>query len=335
MNKAVAVKAFAKINLSIDILGKMENGYHSIKTVMQQVDLYDDIVIESKGKAGLFAGYKISLEINDSNNPDSNNSAEIELPQGDDNLAYRAAKIMAETYCPLKDNNITIKLVKRIPMAAGLAGGSSDAAAVMLGLCKLWNIDTPLKELFKIGADIGADIPFCITGNAKNNPSLGFSKDEIASSAALAEGIGEIITPLPSLRGWVILAKPDISVSTEYVYRQLSEYKVLPGQGKEIEIPDTEKLIDGLENNNYMQVLKSMTNVLETVSLKEYPIVVYTKNKIAEITSSQKILMSGSGPTVFAYFNDEKSTHEAFKKICDTLLGESGYKYNIQSAKLL
>ncbi len=324
MKKTASVNAYAKINLSIDVLEKMDNGYHRIETVMQQIDLSDSITIESQGRAGIYTGYRIKLIADNS-----------ELPKEEENLAYKAAKMMAEIFTPLKDNKIQITLNKRIPMAAGLAGGSSDAAAVMLGLCKLWDISIPLVELTKIGAKLGADIPFCLIGNAKNNPELGFSDDELASSAALAEGIGNILTPVPSLEGWVILARPEIPVSTQFVYEQLTPNGVLSGQDSGIERPDTQELVAGLKEKNTIQVVKNMLNVLEIVSLKEYPMIVYTKNKIHEDCMPNKALMSGSGPTVFGYYEEKDDAQKGHSLMSNILLGESGYKYDLHLAKLL
>ena len=324
MGNSITVKAYAKINLSLDVIERMDNGYHRIETVMQQINLSDDIIIESHGTAGLYKGYHIKLE-----------SADKRLPVPEDNLAYKAAKLMAEMFCPFKDNKLVIKLDKEIPMAAGLAGGSSDAAAVMLGLCKLWNIPVELENLFKIGKDLGADIPFCIAGNAYNNPHLGFAHDPKASSAALAEGIGEILTPIPSLSGWVVLAKPDISVPTPFVYQRLTAYDALPGQGGDVDRPDTQALISHIKEHNTKQITKNMLNVLETVGLKEYPIVVYTKNKIGEAGGADAILMSGSGPTVFAYYESEKDALKGYETSMDVLISNSGHKYDIYLAQLL
>lgn len=324
MKKTVCVNAYAKINLSIDVIEKLDNGYHRIETVMQQIDLSDRITIESLGTVGLYAQYKIKLYADNDM-----------LPKPEENLAYKAAKLMAETFCPFKDNKISITLNKKIPIAAGLAGGSSDAAAVMLALCKLWNIRTPLDELCKIGAKLGADIPFCIIGNAKNNPDLGFTEDELASSAALAEGIGEILTPVSSLEGWVLLARPDVSVSTREVYEKLSFHGGIRGQNSRIERPDTEELIKGLSEKNTEQIVKNMCNVLETVSLKEYPVIVYTKNKMGENCTAEKVLMSGSGPTVFCYFESGDHAKTGFSQMGDILIGDSGYRYDLHLVKLL
>ena len=324
MEKNITVNAYAKINLSLDVVERMDNGYHRIETVMQQIDLADDIIIESHGNAGLYKGYHIKLE-----------SDHKSLPEPEDNLAYKAAKLMAEMFCPFKDNKLVIKLNKKIPMAAGLAGGSSDAAAVMLGLCSMWDISIELKDLCEIGKTLGADIPFCIIGNAANNPSLGFSDDKLASSAALAEGIGEILTPVPSLAGWVVLVKPDISVPTPFVYQQLSTYDALPEQGGNIDRPDTNTLISDIKSQNTKHIVKNMINVLETVSLKEYPIVVYTKNKIGETCGADTVLMSGSGPTVFAYYECEETALKGYTTSMDVLISASGYKYEVYLAKLL
>ena len=170
---------------------------------MQAIRLHDRIRVTAKGRAGLFGGVRIRLTASDPSGQPA-----LDIPAGEDNLAYRAALCLAEHFCPTKGNQIHIHIEKSIPVAAGLAGGSADAAAVFLSLAALWHLNGGLNPLLALGAKLGADIPFCISAIASGNPDLGFSEDPLAAPAALAEGIGEILTPLPTQGGQVHLLKP-------------------------------------------------------------------------------------------------------------------------------
>lgn len=259
MNK-IKMEAYAKINLSLDVLRRREDGYHEVRMIMQQVDLKDIIQIEE---------YKngIIIETNES-----------ELPTDSTNLAYKAWDILSKRFNI--NRGVKIKIEKNIPIAAGLAGGSSDAAAVLKGLNELWNLNLKEKDLMEIGLEIGADVPYCIMGGT-----------------ALAEGIGEKLTKLKSFKNkLVLIAKPSIQVSTAYVYRNLKIEDVMKH-------PDIDNLIKNIELDNVDFVAKNMINVLETVTIKKYPIIQEIKDQMIKYNALGS-LMSGSGPTVFGIFDN-------------------------------
>lgn len=258
--KKIKIEAYAKINLSLDVLRRREDGYHEVRMIMQQVDLKDIIQIEE---------YKdgIIIETNES-----------ELPTDSTNLAYKAWYILSKRFNI--NRGVKIKIEKNIPIAAGLAGGSSDAAAVLKGLNELWNLNLKEKDLMEIGLEIGADVPYCIMGGT-----------------ALAEGIGEKLTRLKSFKNkLVLIAKPSIQVSTAYVYRNLKVEDVMKH-------PDIDNLIKNIELDNVDFVAKNMINVLETVTIEKYPIIQKIKNQMIKYNALGS-LMSGSGPTVFGIFDN-------------------------------
>lgn len=295
----ITIQAYAKINLSIDVLGKRPDGYHEVLMVMQQVDLYDTVRIswhaESIGTED--QSIRISLAANLSY-----------LPVDSRNIAYKAAEWMAGRYGGGRSGRILIDIEKRIPVAAGLAGGSADCAAVLHALNKLWELELDLAALMKAGAELGADVPFCLTGQAALNESLGLARDPMAGTCAIASGIGEKLEPVTPLRSWVLLSKPSISLSTAQVYGGLRLQEIT-------ERPNTAELAEGLREGNLYKISKNMTNVLENYSLKEYPTIVYTKNKIVQEGKAYKALMSGSGPTVFGLFTSKRKGTAAFMKL--------------------
>ena len=300
--KKVTLRAFAKINLSIDVLGKMENGYHQVDMIMQQVSLYDKVTVS----------WEPALEF--SINLSTNRKY---LPNDNRNLAFVAAEKMIEYAIANRNDTytgkITIDIEKRIPVAAGLAGGSSNCAAVLLALNHLWNLNLNVAQLSSIGAPLGSDVPFSIMGLAKSNKLLGdqMNKDPLAASCARARGTGTTIEPIRhGLEALILLTKPPIKVSTKEVYTGLRLDNI-------IERPNNEELIQGLKEKNLFKVTKNMINVLEIYTLKRYPIVMYTKNKVSETGNPLKVLMSGSGPTIFAIYtnkNKAKSAADYLKK---------------------
>jgi 4-diphosphocytidyl-2-C-methyl-D-erythritol kinase len=240
-----------------------------------------------------------------------------DFPFNERNLAARAARLFLEEYAPRFRGEIGIHVEKRIPIAAGLAGGSGDGAAVLLGLRRLLDDAADaadrasrgetIKTLMERASRLGADVPFCVMGQAALNPELGFSGDPMAATCALGEGIGDRLTPVPPLRGWVVLIKPPLSVSTARVYGALS----LPVGG---ERPDTAELLEGLASKNYGKITKNMVNVLEIPALREYPNIVCTKQFLIKYARADKVLMSGSGPTVFAWYRDRGGCETAYRK---------------------
>lgn len=264
-------KAYAKINLGLDVIGRLENGYHEVKMVMQTVGIYDELSFE-RAEAGIVI------------TTDSG-----ELPTDENNLIYKAAKLMMETYGITE--GVRIHLQKNIPIAAGMAGGSTDAAATMKGISKLFELNRPLKELRDLGVKIGADVPYCIMGGT-----------------ALAEGIGERLTPLPAAPDcYLLVAKPDINVSTKYVYEHLDAEGVA-------EHPDIDGMVKAIEDGNLQGIIERMGNVLETVTVKAHPIIDTIKTRMKELGASEA-MMSGSGPTVFGIFLEEAKARAAYEQL--------------------
>lgn len=266
MNTCVR-KAFAKINLGLDVLGTLPNGYHEVRMVMQTVDIWDELTFEKTA-----SGIAIST-----------NSEE--LPTDGDNLIYKAAGLMMEEL-GIK-GGVNIYLRKNIPIAAGMAGGSADAAAAMRGICELYGLQVEDQRLMELGVRIGADVPYCIMGGT-----------------ALAEGIGERLTELPSPPDcWLVVAKPDINVSTKYVYEHLDAVG-------DFSHPDIDGMITALKEGSLEGIVKRLGNVLEQVTVEAYPIVDDIKNGL-RASGALGTLMSGSGPTVFGIFQDKEQADTA------------------------
>jgi 4-diphosphocytidyl-2-C-methyl-D-erythritol kinase len=269
-------KAPAKINLALDVLFKRPDGYHEVEMIMTTVDLADRIELKE------IPGKNIKILSHNRFVPDDHR-----------NLAYQAAHILKERYDVNKGVSITIE--KNIPVAAGLAGGSSDAAATLRGLNRLWGLGLSLDELAEIGAEIGSDVSFCVYGGT-----------------ALAKGRGEKITHLPPPPNcWVILAKPTLGVSTADVYKRL--------QLSDMEHPDVYGMIAAIENNDYQKVCSGLGNVLEQVTLPLYPEVANIKNQMKTF-GADAVLMSGSGPTVFGLVEHDsrmQRIYNGLRGFCD------------------
>ncbi|WP_373600084.1 4-(cytidine 5'-diphospho)-2-C-methyl-D-erythritol kinase [Paraclostridium bifermentans] len=270
---SIDLKSRAKINLSIDVLGKREDGYHIVEMIMQTIDLYDQIKIEEVEENLI----KIK-------------SDSVDIPLNEDNIVYKAANLLKERFNISK--GIEISIQKNIPVAAGMAGGSSNAAAVLVGLNKLWNLGLSENELKEIGLQLGADVPFCITGGC-----------------SLAEGIGEILTDINGINEDVniLVCKPNIFVSTKEVYQSLDMKNVQKR-------PDNKKLIEALKNNDIKFVSENMVNVLEEVTSVKYKEI----NEIEEVMIKNKALgsmMSGSGPTVFGLFDNKEYAIKAKEEL--------------------
>ena len=305
MNR-IEIKAFAKINLSLDVRQKLENGFHEVEMVMQQILLNDDVLVRWRKND---AEPMVTIELR---------TNKYYLPTDERNLAYKAAMLMVAEFGGALYGNIRIDIKKRIPVAAGLAGGSSNAAAVLHGLNKLWELELSLQELCALGAKLGSDVPFCVMGQAAANDSIkeDFAGDPLACHCALATGTGTTLTPIKGLRSHLVLSKPSISVSTAAVYKGIDD-EVIAAR------PDNDELIQALSENQLKVVEKNMVNVLENFTLKRYPIVMYTKNKMQELCSSGCALMSGSGPTVFGLC---KNMNES-KSICREMLNENSESF--------
>lgn len=262
--KSIELKSRAKINLSIDVLGKREDGYHLVEMIMQTIDLYDIVKITEN-------------EINEINI----NSNSLDIPLNRNNIVYKAAKVLKDKF-NIK-SGLDIFIEKNIPVAAGMAGGSCNAAAVLVGLNKLWNLNLSEKELQEIGLTLGADVPFCISGNA-----------------ALAQGIGEELTYIKGLPKdiSILVCKPNLFVSTKDVYQGLDLYNIKNR-------PDNKLLIKYLEKGNIKLLSENMVNVLETVTSKMHNEIIDIE-KIMLGNNALGAMMSGSGPTVFGLFEKEE-----------------------------
>lgn len=307
--KKIEIKAFAKINLTLDVLGILDNGYHELSMVMQQILLCDDVLVKwieaqsaDKGSAGdpVDAGINIQLSTN-----------RKFLPTDNRNLAYRASALMAEKYGEDKNGTIRIDIKKRIPVAAGLAGGSSNAAAVLHAVNKLWDLGLDVAALCDIGKTLGSDIPFCIMGQAAGNDVLkdDFRDDPLSCHCALATGTGTDLKPITGLKSHLVLSKPNIGVSTAEVYQGIDNMIIT-------EHPDNDAMIKALAENDTKVLKKNLINVLENFTLNHYPIVMYTKNIMQGLCSTGCVLMSGSGPTVFGLCRNIGES----KAICEKML---------------
>ncbi len=262
------VKAPAKINLSLDVLRKREDGYHDVRMIMTTIDLADRLELTE------LAENRIEIV-----------SHNRYVPDDQRNLAYQAAKLIKERYGVQKGVSIVIE--KTIPVAAGLAGGSSDAAATLRGLNKLWKLGLSAEELAKIGAEIGSDVSFCVYGGT-----------------AIATGRGEQIEHIPAPPPcWVILAKPQIGVSTADVYRNL--------KADHVAHPDVDKMIQSIEQGDYEGICSSVGNVLEEVTFSMHPEVEHIKEQMKRF-GADAVLMSGSGPTVFGIVRHDSRMHRIY-----------------------
>lgn len=272
-------KAYAKVNIALDAVGKREDGYHLLRMIMQTIDLYDLIEVTENSKN------IISIACN-----------KHYVPVDERNLAFKAAKLFKEEFNIKSGVNIYIK--KNIPVAAGMAGGSTDAATVLVIMNKLFKVNASVKELKKIGLKIGADVPYCIDGGT-----------------ALCEGIGEVITPLDSFENKIlVIVKPNFGISTKEVYQDLDINKI----HKHVDI---EGVIKGIKRNDIKYVSIHMKNVLENVTLRKHSILKEIKKDLSR-NGALGAMMSGSGPTIFAFYNDMLTAQRCYEFIKDK------YKYN-------
>ena len=254
------IKAYAKINIALDVVGKRDDGYHLLRMIMQTIDLYDSIEIEK-----INSGIKLKCN-------------KHYVPTDERNLAYKAAKLFKETYSI--NDGVEIELIKNIPVSAGLAGGSTDAAGVLKLMNKIFDVNANDDELKALGLKLGADVPYCISGGT-----------------ALCEGIGEQITQLKPFKDKIlVLIKPPFGVSTKEVYRNFDLSKV-------IFHPRIKLLIESMENDDIYFVANNMKNLLENVTLKKHRVINSIKEEV-KLNGSIGTMMSGSGPTVFAFFDD-------------------------------
>lgn len=284
------LKALGKINLGLDVLGRRENGYHDVRMVMQTVYLYDRIIMKKSKTPG------IRLETN-----------LYYLPVNENNLAYQAAQMLMDEFHI--EEGVSIQLDKHIPVAAGMAGGSSNAAAVLFGMNRMFSLGLSQKELMERGVKLGADVPYCIM-----------------RGTVLAEGIGEILTPLsPMPKCYVLIAKPAISVSTKMVYEKLDSHEIE-------DHPDIDGILAGIKAGDLKKVAGSMGNVLERVTVDAYPVIDQIKKMMIK-EGALNAMMSGSGPTVFGIFEEKATARKAADAIRDARLTKQVYVTNIHNAR--
>lgn len=279
MNK-VTLRAYAKINLGLDVVRRLENGYHEVRMVMQSIDLYDKVNIYRNRTGDIRINTNLSF-----------------LPTGPDNLVYKAAALLRDEFGI--QSGVNIDLFKFIPVAAGMAGGSTDAAAVLKGMNTMFDLKLSDEELMKRGATLGADIPYCIMGGT-----------------ALTEGIGEKLTPLKACpKCYVVIGKPGVSVSTKFVYQNLK-------LDDNTVHPDIDGIIASINEDDIYGVADRLANVLETVTEEAYPVIKDIKSAMIR-EGALNAIMSGSGPTVFGLFDDlEKANH------CKEAIWKSGLTRN-------
>ncbi|MBR5516758.1 MAG: 4-(cytidine 5'-diphospho)-2-C-methyl-D-erythritol kinase [Firmicutes bacterium] len=278
----ITIKSYGKVNLSLDICGIREDGYHVLESVMHKISLCDDVNVKWTSLP------QDHIEINLTCNKRF-------LPTDDRNLAYKGAKLMIEAFGKeIGGGIVDIHIEKHLPVAAGLAGGSGNGAAVLVALNRLWELNLDTKKLCEMGAVLGADVPFCLLiQNTKYK-------------CALCEGTGTELTPIKSkLKKAVLLVKPSFGVSTKEVYQGIDNCEIE-------ERPNTESLVQAMKEQDQETIYDNMVNVLEEYTLKAYEDVQKIKDKIKAETTAEKVLMTGSGPTVFAFFD----TIAAARKAC-------------------
>ena len=281
-NYDISLKALAKINLGLDVVRRREDGYHEVRMIMQTIHLYDRLDIKRTKESGIQIQTNLSF-----------------LPVNENNLIYKAAKLLMDEFSIT--DGVSVKLDKRIPVAAGMAGGSTDAAAMLIGVNRLFSLGLTKRQLMERGVQIGADVPYCIM-----------------RGTALAEGIGEALSPLPPMvKCPVLIAKPSISVSTKFVYQNLKLDDTTIH-------PDIDLLIDDIKAKNLHDIAAHMGNVLETVTIPNYPVIDEIKKHMLS-NGAVGAMMSGSGPTVFGLFDDEDTAKKAYKAMRSSHLARQVY----------
>ena len=279
---SISLKALAKINLGLDVVRHREDGYHEVRMIMQTIHLYDKLDIAKTKEPGIAIKSNLSY-----------------VPTNESNLVYKAGKLLMDEFGITE--GVSVDLNKRIPVAAGMAGGSTDAAAMLYGMNRIFELGLSQRELMERGVKIGADVPYCLM-----------------RGTALAEGIGEKLTQLPPMvKCPVLIAKPQISVSTKFVYENLK-------LNENTVHPDIDQLVTDIQNKDLPAIAGHMGNVLETVTIPEYPIIADIKNKMME-SGAINSMMRGSGPTVFGLFADEETAKKAYKEMLSSGLAKQVY----------
>ncbi|WP_138302918.1 MULTISPECIES: 4-(cytidine 5'-diphospho)-2-C-methyl-D-erythritol kinase [Eubacteriales] len=284
------LKALGKINLGLDILGRRENGYHDVRMVMQTVYLYDRVTLEKTREPGIEISTNLPY-----------------LPVNENNIAYKAAELLRGEFGIREGIRITLE--KHIPVAAGMAGGSSNAAAVLFGMNRMFGLGLSEEGLKERGVTLGADVPYCIM-----------------RGTVLAEGIGEILTPLPPLpKCYVLIAKPPLSASTRTVYEKIDREGIKSH-------PDIDGILAGLQEGDLQQVAGSMGNVLEQVMLEEHPVLQRIKDVMIG-AGALNAMMSGSGPTVFGIFTSRGRARAAAARLKRQTPVKQAYVTNVHNVR--
>lgn len=272
---SIQMKAYGKINLSLDVTGKRADGYHDVRMIMQTVGIYDQLVLTKTDKPGIAVATNLSF-----------------LPADENNLVYKAARLLMDEFNIKSGLNINLK--KSIPVAAGMAGGSADAAAVLVGVNNMFELRLSKRNLMERGVRLGADVPYCVL-----------------RGTALAEGIGEKLTPLaPMPDCFILVAKPHINVSTAFVYKNL--------RLDTIEMhPDVDKMAEYIAAGDIGGIAQSMGNILENVTIPAYPVINDLKAMMKK-NGALNSMMSGSGPTVFGIFDDKEKADSAYAAVMNS-----------------
>lgn len=287
----ISLKALAKINLGLDVVRRREDGYHEVRMIMQTIHLFDRVNIEKTSEPGIRIKTNLSY-----------------LPVNENNLIYKAGRLLMDEFDITE--GVSVDLEKRIPVAAGMAGGSTDAAAMLYGMNKMFGLGLSMQELKDRGVKIGADVPYCLM-----------------RGTALAEGIGEKLKSLPPMiKCPVLIAKPQISVSTKFVYENLK----LDEMAKH---PDIDQLIKDIKAKDLKGVCDHMGNILETVTIPNYPIIAEIKKNMIE-NGATGAMMSGSGPTVFGLFDDAEKAKQAYKAMKKSGLSRQTYLTDIYNNRI-
>lgn len=266
------LRAMAKINLGLDIIGKREDGYHEVRMIMQTIRMYDVLEIRKKSSPGISLSTNLPY-----------------IPCDERNLVYKAAKILMDEFHV--EEGLSMKLTKSVPVAAGMAGGSSDAAAAFVGVNRLFHLGLSQEELMKRAVQVGADVPYCVM-----------------RGTALAEGIGEKLTRLPDLPGcYILIGKPGINVSTRTAYENLDLNEIRRR-------PDIDGMIRDIKNKDLYSMTGKMENVFEPRIMEKYPVIREIRD-LMEKQGALKAMMSGSGPTVFGIFDDAGKMQNAARAL--------------------
>lgn len=286
----LSLKALAKINLGLDVVRRREDGYHEVSMIMQTINMYDRLNIQKIKEPEIQIHTNLKF-----------------LPVDRNNLVYKAAEMLREEF-EIKEG-VEVELQKRIPVAAGMAGGSTDCAAMLFGMNKMFDLGLSMEELMKRGAKLGADVPYCLM-----------------RGTALAEGIGEVLTPLPAMvKCPVLIAKPGISVSTKWVYQNLK-------LDENTKHPDIKRQIEAIKHKDLKEICEVMGNVLQDVTIPSYPIIGEIKEKMMECGAVGS-MMSGSGPTVFGLYEDMETAKKAKEYLRESGLAKTLYVTSIFNNK--